>query len=104
MRHCVTGKVGVALHLHLLHDAGSITANGFYTDMKPIANFRQGDAGGNHFHDFVFSVREQLMQGLVDGLIQIGDQFLCQACTDVATAAQYLLRALVQIARASGLQ
>ena len=31
------------------------------------------------------------MQGLVGGLIQIGDQFLCEARADIAAAAQDLL-------------
>ena len=53
MRHGVAGKVGVALHLHFIHNASSIAADRFYTDMKPVANFRQGDTGGNHSHHLV---------------------------------------------------
>src|ERR1035441_4526498 len=88
MGHRVAGQFGVALHLHLFHDASSIGADGFHADMKPVAYLRQGDSGGNHFHHFEFPVREQLMQGLAGGLIQVGDQLLGEAGADVATAVQ----------------
>jgi hypothetical protein len=39
------------------------------------------------------------MQRLVDGLIQICDQFLCEARADVMAAAQYLLRRHRQLFR-----
>jgi hypothetical protein len=47
--------------------------------MKPFANLGQGHAGGNHLHHFVLPVRERLMQWLVCGLFEVGNEFFSEA-------------------------